>query len=438
MHLSARGYWLLAILLTVASGCGDPPLFQATTIVRPDGSCERTIIQPRVGYLPTAARPVGDLPDSNVLSDEWIAQWTSVAGAERPPKSAAHGAALGTHPYFQARGTFDSPSDIPLHYLYLNKSQCTAGISKLAREFEQTDFGLFVEYRWRETLTNSVSREQFVGGIKSTLDLLEPLMECGVPKALGDTYDVKALVNFLKTDGRAAFREMADIYYDTRLCRADDEAIIGRMVDVLRQHGMPWPNTQQDPIGQLVADVLRTSLRRHDGVPITADEVQQIMEALDKFDWKAQQAALGIDEKQFETIFEACGVYPPFYLFHRAETFEYSLELPGTLLDTNGLLMASNRTFWRFTADASFPRGYEMIARSIGYRPDIQKGLLGRIVIEDGRAAEEFVKLVERSGPLFDAVEAACRQGTLDPIRALRGGKTVNSDRVKKLQELLQ
>ncbi len=100
--------------------------------------------------------------------------------------------------------------------------------------------------------------------------------------------------------------------------------------------------------------------------------------------------------------------------------------------------MASNRTYWRFTSDASFPRGYDMIARSIDYRPDIQKNLLGRTVIEDGGAADDFVKLVERSGPLLDAVQAACRQGTHDPIRALRGGKTVSSERVKKLQELLQ
>ncbi len=92
---------------------------------------------------------------------------------------------------------------------------------------------------------------------------------------------------------------------------------------------MPWPDTQQDPIGQLVADVLRVSLSRHDGVQITADEVQQIMEAFDKFDWKAQQAALGIDERHFETLVEACGVYPPIHILDHAETFEYSLELPG-------------------------------------------------------------------------------------------------------------
>ena len=164
-------------------------------------------------------------------------------------------------------------------------------------------------------------------------------------------------MSFLKIEAGPRFTSWPICTTEARLCREDEGAILRRMIDVLRQHGMPWPETQQDPIGQLVAEKLRTSLRRHDGVPITADEVQQIIEMLDKFDWKAQQVALGIDTEQLETVFEeACGVYPLFNLLHHAERFEYSLELPGTLLDTNGSLLASNRAFWRFTSSASFPR----------------------------------------------------------------------------------
>ena len=81
-----------------------------------------------------------------------------MSGAKRPPGDAGDNAAITDHPYFKAQGKFASPSDIPLHYLYLDKSRPEAGVSNLVREFQRTDFGLFVEYRWKESITNDVTR----------------------------------------------------------------------------------------------------------------------------------------------------------------------------------------------------------------------------------------------------------------------------------------
>src|SRR4051794_15156415 len=45
----------LAFVLCVTGGCGSPALFEARTVVHPDGSCDRTIWQPEGEMLPADA-----------------------------------------------------------------------------------------------------------------------------------------------------------------------------------------------------------------------------------------------------------------------------------------------------------------------------------------------------------------------------------------------
>ena len=41
--------------LFLVSGCTAPPAIQVETVIRPDGSCDRMIWQPRDKFLPEAA-----------------------------------------------------------------------------------------------------------------------------------------------------------------------------------------------------------------------------------------------------------------------------------------------------------------------------------------------------------------------------------------------
>ena len=83
--------WLMpaCVLAVLAAGCGSPATFSVETVVHPDGSCDRTICQPRDEFLPDEA-----------LEPEWIARWKSVDDASGPPGSSPSGASAGKSKYF--------------------------------------------------------------------------------------------------------------------------------------------------------------------------------------------------------------------------------------------------------------------------------------------------------------------------------------------------
>ncbi len=61
--------WLMpaCLLAVLSAGCEAPPMFSVETVVHPDGSCDRTIRQPKGEFLPAEA-----------LQPEWNARWKSV------------------------------------------------------------------------------------------------------------------------------------------------------------------------------------------------------------------------------------------------------------------------------------------------------------------------------------------------------------------------
>ena len=191
---------------------------------------------------------------------------------------------------------------------------------------------------------------------------------------------------------------------------------------------------------RLVDDVFLRYLRRHDGKPLTVAEVRQVQKTIDEIDWKAVEADASDEpggplDLLAESIF---GVYPMLILFGHEEMFDFTVQLPGILLDTSGLILAENRTCWQFTASDTFPQGYHMTARSVVYSTDVQKKLLGRIAVANARTAAQFIDVVKRQGPLLDAVQAACAQGNLEPIRTLKSTDSTEQSRIRQLQQLLQ
>ncbi|HVU89773.1 MAG TPA: hypothetical protein VHD36_20755 [Pirellulales bacterium] len=438
MHAHSRPCLLLAAFLMLVVGC-NPPQFHATTVVRSDGSCERTIIQPREGYLPRVARPPGAAPDSTDLSPDWMAEWTSVTGAERPPKKAPDNAPLGKYEYFTAHGTFKSPAEIPLHYLYANKATPESGLSALTREFERTDFGLFVEYRWKETVTNSVTRERFLDGIAGLLQIFGPYVTSGLPDALGDAYDAAPLIRFLQDEAPAGIKELATTFYDARLHHLGEDATKRELIEVLRRRGFGWDEKAKDPFGKLVEETVQKYVRRTDNKPMTKEDVATISKLLNEFDWKSHGEKLGFEEDPFvHALDSAFGIYPLISVLGDAESFDYSLELPGTIIETNGRLRTPNQTYWKFSAGDTFPSGYEMMARSILYNRDAQEKLCGKVVVGDGRSVEEFIKLVGRDGPLLKAVREACKEGKFDPIQNLRANDKLSASQISTAREFLR
>jgi len=434
----------LLFSLGVSAGCGEPPIFQATTVVHADGTCERTIRQPQRGFLPDDARPPGAPDETDQIAPGWIARWQKVMGAKRPPASVVDRAPLDSHPYFEANGIFAAPTDIPLHYYYCNKHNPAAGASQLERQYERTDFGLLVEYRWKESITNNVTREQFLAGVNKLLDYVLPPFASGLPLALGEQYETKPLADFISGAGRAELVELASSFYDARLHRLGDTETSARLIGVLNRAGFTWVPCDK-PIDNLWEQVLKKFLQRRDGKPLSADDLPEINRQLNEFDWDnrfktvaGQPATAPSKDESDRLLAAALGPYPLSLIFNRTSQFDFALTLPGALIETNGLIVGSAQTVWRFTDADTFPLGYAMRARSIVFKSGVQEKLLGRRAVDGLSAAAEFIELVGHDGPRLKAVQQAFAEESLAPIGGLSSKIRHEQQSIERLQKLLQ
>ena len=134
--LTTRAVLVVGSML-LASGCGSPALFQVETVVRPDGSCDRLIWQPKGEMLPEDA-----------LSPAWNSRWRGVSDVTIPPAFSDGNTRPGDRAYFHAHGGFRSPADIPAHFLRRNDLYPDVGASELTRSYERKELGFVVEHRW--------------------------------------------------------------------------------------------------------------------------------------------------------------------------------------------------------------------------------------------------------------------------------------------------
>ena len=225
---------LIALCATFTTGCGNPPNIKVTTLIRENGSCERTTIQPRLGYLPSEAR------QGETLSSDWIKRWNSVVPLEGPDAMPAPGEPLTKYKYFKAQGEFASPDEIPVHYRYLGKTD-EAGHSELEREFTRTDFGLLVDYEWAETLTNNVTLENYLANRDKLLDQSLPEFARVIHDNLGRKYETRKLEEYLVTDLRSILVEVSLAYYDVAANKRPNREMFERMGTIARRHELEWP-----------------------------------------------------------------------------------------------------------------------------------------------------------------------------------------------------
>jgi len=133
----------LCFLGIITAGCCPPSTIYVETTIYPDGSSDRMIWQPKDKFLPDRA-----------LKTEWNARWKTVSDASGRPGVSNSRASNDQCKYFIARGSFNSPREIPPHYHYADEEVPDAGASELERTYERKDFGFVVEHRWKEKITN--------------------------------------------------------------------------------------------------------------------------------------------------------------------------------------------------------------------------------------------------------------------------------------------
>jgi len=442
-----RTWTILAVaFLLAAGGCGSPPLIQVETVIHGDGSCDRTIWQPKDEMLPEGA-----------LKPAWNALWKSIDLVALPPelaKLARNGQPNDEHHYFSARGTFRSVLEIPPHFRLVLPQGGGASASELVRSYEPKDYGFVREHRWRETLTNIVTRDGFLKARDEFLDLALPKLIEGVEQVYGKLYDVKALNRYIREDVRRFLEDAALVFYDLTARHRPDEEKYDAFAELARRSGLDLI----DAAGKIVTGEesgtrwqsffrhrIALGMRHRDGSRLTDPEIQAILDQSGNSPFsQAWTAYWKQHEKYVETqllprIIQMTGPYnaPIDFLGNKSPQFAFDLHLPGQVVESTGTIQGADHVLWRFTGDRSFPDGYVMQARSIEVDLQGQKRILGRAAITDNEQARSYIEILDSDGRLLEAVGKLHASGDLKPLRDDRPGSSEEKERLKRLRQVL-
>jgi hypothetical protein len=446
--------WLLGFLV---AGCGPPTAIFVETTIHSDGSCDRMIWQPKDMFLPDGA-----------LKPEWNARWKTVSDASGRPGTAGSRASEDERKYFIAHGSFGSPNEIPPHYHYADQEVPDAGASELERAYARMDYGFVVEHRWQEKITNIVTLPGFLKARDELLDLFLPVYVEAIERIFGKDYNVSPLVNYLRADGRRFLENVFTIFWDAvardRVMGEDgklDGALTRNLLGEAERAGLDTnllvgmfkrPTDEQESKRMLNAFLGRMVVRyfRHnDGSAVTATEADELIQAI----WNNHRYEIAIqdEEKRIEerlqrdkqldkrfkrAVLSMVGLYSFRFLFSAPE-YEFTIRVPGELVETNGTRIKADRTRWKFTSDQLFPNGYQMKARSIEIDRDGQKKILGRVVIDDETKGMEFMELVGGEGPLLEAVRKLRQTGDRDTLFQMQTRTFDESLQVRKVRKML-
>jgi hypothetical protein len=441
--LCRRHLVVVTILSACCAGCGSPPLFQAETQVLADGSCQRTIWQPKGEMLPKDA-----------LEPAWNTRWSTVGPVDVPPAFARQYPSHGDHQYFTATGTFASTREIPRHYLYTLEKSPELGASELTRHYDRFDYGLVVEHRWREKLTNIVTLTGFLKSRDEFLDLAMPLAEKAIVQVYGGKYDVKNLVLEVRSRGRRFLEHAAVAFYEVLTSDLTEAEQYARLAAVAKPFGLDLFDAKGNLVDgeegykryrEFVLRTLAKDMRRLDGGALTDAELQAVVECKTPPYSTAAELFAKEHKTEFETqllpcFFRMTGLYhmPLSFMFRGGPKFAFSLRLPGELTETNGTIDGRDATSWRFGEERLFPDGFEMKSRSLDWRPDAQQKILGRVVIADRALAEAYIEIVKDCPPLLDAVRAASKTGEARSLREFQPKTVGEQIQATKLRELLR
>jgi hypothetical protein len=359
-------------MLLAACGCGSPPLIQIATVIHGDGSCERTIWQPRDELLPDEA-----------LKPAWNARWKSIDLAAIPPelaKQVKDGQKVDGLHYFSAQGYFRTSAEIPRHFRRSVGEDQESLASELVQSYECKDYGFVREHRWRETLTNIVTKDRFVKARNEFLNLALAKVVQGLEEVYGHTFDTTGLAQYLRKDGRSFLEQAALVYYDTTANHTKDEEQPVCYAKLARQFGLDLFDSagnlataeeRETRIKSFLRHRVVLGLRHRDGSRLAEAELRSVLDqSTDSTFSKAWAAYWNHHEKESKEqllplVYEMTGPYNSPIDRSASPCFAFDLHLPGQVVETNGTLEGPGRVRWRFTGDQSFPDGYVMQARSI-------------------------------------------------------------------------
>ena len=441
----SRTAWsgLAVVLLAIFGSACSETQYRAETQIGPDGRVRRAIYQPE-SATPAEALDAklwqGTTWAPRILREKWRGPIAALPRAERSKDNG----------YFAAWGEFASVAELPRAYVHEAPPGLPDGA--LVVRYVRQDRGLVVTHSWEETLTDVVTFQGARVARQELADLVIPLGQKMLDRALGDEYDTSALAAWSQDSGRAWFYEFVDIMAAQRGPgqMSSDEMALAFAPSAAR-HGLEIVGAdgkllaskeRDDRILAFAMKLLREKIRLRDGKAIPEAKVKEILQAVlpsapeepgseeslaatRKIYEDAAKAVLNEEfgsEEKFEARFDALetritGLYNGF-LFGDHSEFTYSLELPGRIVETNGTLLSDQQVRWQFDAHRAYPSGYAMTCYSLELRPELEAALLGRLVLTDTAAVLRYLELLNED--VHQALVASLAAKSLAPFHAAR------------------
>ncbi len=376
-------YRCLAVCLLILSGC-KAQYFHAETTLAPDGSIDRAILQPK-GSTPKAALEPAVWDKTGWTSEK---SFEDFEGGIRDLNLSEAGS-----DYFAAWTSVGSAEDLPGHYV--RSAIDDRFNSQFKRKFERRDLGLLTEFIWRETLTDIVTLEDFRKAREEGIDLLCEIVEPTLARTLGEDHDTSKLMAWFRNEGTVFVMDATDLLYE--FGRAGAESIADdsrsavfqkRFFEICERHGFAEIFNDEDSLEEklvrrVATRIIRENVVRRDGEALNKDVIHGLLGAAglsnahEKLplakafvkEWKRvikerDGGKEAFDSQTRNIVSRIQGVHGGF-LPVSTDQFRFVMTFPGTVVQTNGELLADDRVRWQFRGADAWPSGFTMIGRSL-------------------------------------------------------------------------
>jgi hypothetical protein len=454
---------LVACVATVTAGCQST--YRAETILHPDGRIERAIYQPAndtpaIAKFDTGWKQTTFAPDPEGLER---LGWNRTID-QLPIREADKEA-----PYFAAWGTFPAVRDLPEHLHFAMQENSDLPPGKLVREHVRNDYVFAVEQHWRETLTDVVNEDDMRKARDELADLVISVTADTFDEAVGREYEADNLIRWLRTEGKPWWVELTDfafLFCATHKGPAAPKGLALGGAALCARHGLVLldKNTllSEETLGKTVKEfavkqICKGVHRKKDAVPVDRETAAAWLDELEnntqasgkppvfrpalekviatKYGGKdAYEARLGT------LMVRTFGLYYVGWLFHNSQ-FDYTLTMPGDIVETNGMLLTGNRVRWLFQAREAYPLGHDMTCRSVAGQAQAQRELLNEQVLDTRESLAQFVALAGTQPGLGEALRECRKQKKMKPLYDYHqklGEAPGSSEPVKEVSRLLR
>jgi hypothetical protein len=430
-------------------GCGVD-YYRAETRLHSDGQIDRAIYQP-VESVPEKARQKKLWKETRKVKEVKDRAWTG-HNADLPGWTDG-----GEAPYFAGWNRFASVDEIPDHFVVQSPDESRQG--RLVRETKRIDLVFVTEHHWHETLTDIVTLDDMHVGCRELADFYTSYIDDVLTEGLGADYDQTPLIAWLRGEGKRWFVELADVFYEASALRlwnndVGKKEVDKRFANVCARHGLKSP--ENPAIADFAATKLRELLRRKDGKPLDTATVESILiwlslknvknakgenktSPLDDTATRVVAAKYGGKDafslKLTSLASRIWGLYGPFTTHRQVD---YSLEMPGSIVATNGELYAENRTRWSFSASEAYPSGYRMTGRSLEPNVAAMKQLLGGQPLSSRESLLSFASIVGGNDALLTTLKQCVKLQNMLPLRVFRVEVELEADNKPSAAEVVQ